>query len=410
VKVLVLNSGSSSIKYELRDSEIGYVLKSGVIERIGEEGGPSDHGQALESILQALVSGEGAGAGAGVGGGNGGAGHRGVVAGALKDLSEIDAVGHRVVHGGSHFSGPALLTTEVIQEIEECAPLAPLHNPPALLGIREALRVLPNTPQVAVFDTAFHATIPPQAHVYALPYEYYERHGVRRYGFHGISLQSVTRSADAMLGGGLAGLKVVIAHLGNGASVTAVDQGRSVDTSMGLTPLEGLVMGTRAGDIDPGVLLYLMRELGLTVDELDRVLNQECGLLGVSGVSNDMRDVLGAAAAGDLRSRLALDIYCYRLRKYIGAYAAAMGGLDVLVFTAGIGENSADIRAAACNGLGFLGVELDEAKNAQARGVQSDISAGSSRVRVLVVPTDEERVIAEETAAVVGRQDWHPSR
>ncbi len=382
MKILVLNSGSSSIKYELRDSQTGAVLASGDVDRIGEDGGLPDHSRALQAVLDALVAGAG---------------------GPLKDLSEVDAVGHRVVHGGSFFSGPALLTPEAVQKIEECAPLAPLHNPPALLGIREALRVLPDVPQVAVFDTAFHAGIPPRAHVYALPYDYYERHGVRRYGFHGISLQSVTRSADAMLGGRLAEMKAVVAHLGNGASITAVAGGRSVDTSMGLTPLEGLVMGTRPGDVDPGVLLHLARELGLSVADLDRVLNKESGLLGVSGVSNDMRDVLRAAEAGDERARLALDIYCYRLRKYIGAYAAALGGLDVLVFTAGVGENSPEIRASVCEGLGFLGIVLDPAANGKARGVDADISAGGSRVRVLVVATDEERVIADETVAVVAR-------
>lgn len=382
MKVLVLNSGSSSIKYELRDSETGTVLAGGDISRIGEEGGVQDHGRALESILEALAASGG---------------------GPLKDLSEVDAVGHRVVHGGSHFSGPALLTPEVIRKIEECAPLAPLHNPPALLGIREALRVLPATPQVAVFDTAYHTTIPPRAHVYALPHDYYERHGVRRYGFHGISLQSVTRTADSLLGGRLPELKAVVAHLGNGASITAVDRGRSVDTSMGLTPLEGLVMGTRPGDVDPGVLLYLLLELALTAVDVDRVVNKESGLLGVSGVSNDMRDVLGAAAGGDERSKLALEIYCYRLRKYIGAYAAAMGGLDVLVFTAGVGENSPDIRAKVCEGLGFLGIALDEEANAEARGVNADIAASGSRVGVLVIATDEERIIADETVAVVGR-------
>jgi acetate kinase len=382
MKILVLNSGSSSIKYELRDSQTGAVLASGDVDRIGEDGGLPDHSRALQAVLDALVAGAG---------------------GPLKDLSEVDAVGHRVVHGGSFFSGPALLTPEAVQKIEECAPLAPLHNPPALLGIREALRVLPDVPQVAVFDTAFHAGIPPRAHVYALPYDYYERHGVRRYGFHGISLQSVTRSADAMLGGRLAEMKAVVAHLGNGASITAVAGGRSVDTSMGLTPLEGLVMGTRPGDVDPGVLLHLARELGLSVADLDRVLNKESGLLGVSGVSNDMRDVLRAAEAGDERARLALDIYCYRLRKYIGAYAAALGGLDVLVFTAGVGENSPDIRASVCEGLGFLGIVLDPAANGKARGVHTDISAAGSRVRVLVVATDEERVIADETVAVVAR-------
>lgn len=382
MKILVLNSGSSSIKYDLRDSQTGAVLASGDVDRIGEDGGLPDHSRALQAVLDALVAGAG---------------------GPLKDLSEVDAVGHRVVHGGSFFSGSALLTPEAVQKIEECAPLAPLHNPPALLGIREALRVLPDVPQVAVFDTAFHAGIPPRAHVYALPYDYYERHGVRRYGFHGISLQSVTRSADAMLGGRLAEMKAVVAHLGNGASITAVAGGRSVDTSMGLTPLEGLVMGTRPGDVDPGVLLHLARELGLGVADLDRVLNKESGLLGVSGVSNDMRDVLRAAEAGDERARLALDIYCYRLRKYIGAYAAALGGLDVLVFTAGVGENSPEIRASVCEGLGFLGIVLDPAANGKARGVGADISAGGSRVRVLVVATDEERVIADETVAVVAR-------
>jgi acetate kinase len=380
VKVLVVNSGSSSVKYELRDSSTGQVLAGGDISRIGEEDGLPDHGRALESILDRLVAAGG---------------------GPLADLSEVEAVGHRVVHGGSFFKGPALLTPEVIAKIEDYAPLAPLHNPPALLGIRESLRVLPHTPQVAVFDTAFHTTIPPAAHVYALPYEYYERHGVRRYGFHGTSFQSVTRTADALLGGRLAELKVVVAHLGNGASITAVAGGRSMDTSMGLTPLEGLVMGTRAGDVDPGALLYLMREMGLTPEDVDRILNKESGLLGVSGVSNDMRDVLEAAERGDERAGLALDIYCYRLRKYIGAYAAALGGLDVLVFTAGVGENSAEIRARVCDGLGFLGIVLDPDANAGAHGKTIDISAADSRARVLVVATDEERVIADETVAVV---------
>jgi acetate kinase len=382
MKVLVLNSGSSSIKYELRDSRTGGVLTEGEAGRIGEEGGAPDHGRALEEILRSL----------GAAGG-----------GPLLDLAEVEAVGHRVVHGGDRFKGPALLTPEVVAQIEECAPLAPLHNPPALLGIREALRVLPDTPQVAVFDTAFHGTIPAEAHVYALPYEYYQRHGVRRYGFHGISLQSVIRTADAMLGGRLPQMKVVVAHLGNGASITAVAGGRSVDTSMGLTPLEGLVMGTRVGDVDPGALLYLMRELGLEAEEVDRVLNKESGLLGVSGVSNDMRDVLVAAATGDERAALALDIYCYRLRKYVGAYAAALGGLDVLVFTAGVGENSPEIRAKVCEGLEFLGIALDREINAGARGADLDIAAADSRVRVLVVATDEERVIADETVAVIGR-------
>ena len=380
MKVLVLNSGSSSIKYELRDSNGGTVLCRGDISRIGEADGVRDHGRALEAILDALVAAGG---------------------GPLKNLSEVEAVGHRVVHGGRYFDGPALLTPDVIGKIQECAPLAPLHNPPALLGIREALRVLPHIPQVAVFDTSFHTTIPPRAHVYALPYDYYERHGVRRYGFHGISLQSVIGTADALLNGRVKDLRVVVAHLGNGASATAVDCGTSVDTSMGLTPLEGLVMGTRAGDVDPGALLYLMRELGLSRACVERVLNKESGLLGVSGVSNDMRDVLAAGAAGDERARLALAVYCYRLRKYIGAYAAAMGGLDAVVFTAGVGENSPEIRASVCEDLGFLGIALDREANGKARGVNADISLAGSRVKVLVIATDEERVIADETVAVV---------
>jgi acetate kinase len=397
VKVLVLNCGSSSIKYQLHDAATHTALARGLVSRIGEEGSQidaqtgevkqtrqaaiPDHGRGLELILESLLDPR---------------------TGVVKDLSEVSAVGHRVVHGGSFFSAPALLTAEVVAKIEECAPLAPLHNPPILVGIRESLRILPDTPQVAVFDTAFHATIPARAHVYAVPYEYYRDHGVRRYGFHGISFQSVSQRANVVLGGRLSELKVVIAHLGNGASITAVDRGKSVDTSMGLTPLEGLVMGTRGGDLDPGVVLFLMRELRLSAGDVDRVLNKESGVLGVSGVSNDMRDVLARAAAGDERCRLALDLYSYRIKKYVGAFAAAMGGLDALVFTAGVGENNPEIRAAACEGLSFLGIEIDVKTNAGVRGVECDISAGGSRVRVLVVPTDEERLIADETVGVLG--------
>ena len=398
MKVLVLNCGSSSIKYQFHDAATHTAPARGLVSRIGEEGAQidaqtgdvkqsrqatiPDHGRGLELILESLLDPR---------------------TGVVKDLSEVSAVGHRVVHGGSFFSAPALLTQEVIAKIEECAPLAPLHNPPILLGIRESLRMLPDIPQVAVFDTAFHATIPPQAHVYALPYEYYTDHGVRRYGFHGISFQSVSKRTDAVLGGKLSELKVVIAHLGNGASITAVDRGKSVDTSMGLTPLEGLVMGTRPGDLDPGVILYMMRQLGLSAGDVDRILNKESGLLGVSGISNDMRDVRATAATGDKRCQLALELYSYRLKKYIGAFAAIMGGLDALVFTAGVGENDPEIRAAVCEGLSFLGIELDAEANARLRGVEGDISAAGSRVRVLVVPTDEERLIADETVALVGR-------
>jgi acetate kinase len=379
VKILVLNCGSSSIKYQLRDSDAHAVLAKGLVSRIGEDPAIPNHGRALEVILESLVDPD---------------------AGVLRDLSEVSAVGHRAVHGGSFFTAPVLITAEVIAKMEEYAPLAPLHNPPILLGIRESLRHLPGTPQVAVFDTAFHTTIPAKAHVYALPYRYYTDYGVRRYGFHGNSFQYVSRRVDAILDG-LQQPKVVIAHLGNGASIAAIQGGKSVDTSMGLTPLEGLVMGTRPGDVDPGVILYLMRQLGLSESDVDRVLNKESGMLGLSGVGNDMRDVLAAAAAGDERCKLAVDIYAYRLKKYVGAYAAAMGGMDALVFTAGIGENSPAIRAAVCEGLGFLGIELDAGANAGARGVESDIGAPGARVRVLVVPTDEERLIADETVAVV---------
>ncbi len=380
MKILVLNCGSSSVKYELHDPVAHVALAEGEVERIGEEGGVPDHGRALELVLAALLD---------------------PASGAISSLAEVAAVGHRVVHGGSHFTAPARLTPEVVAKIEECAPLAPLHNPPILLGIKEALRLLPDTPQVAVFDTAFHAGIPPRAHVYALPFEYYRDHGVRRYGFHGISYQYVSRRAGELLGGDPARLKMVIAHLGNGASMAALKGGRAVDTSMGMTPLEGLVMGGRGGDVDPGVLLYLLREEGLSTGALDRILNKESGLLGLSGVSNDMRDVLSGAAAGDERCRLALDVYCYRAKKYIGAYAAALGGLDALVFTGGVGEHSPDVRAAICEGLGFLGLELDAGLNQAARGTEAPIGRPGSRVQVLVVPTDEERLIAEETMAVV---------
>jgi acetate kinase len=398
VNVLVLNCGSSSIKYQLHDAETHSALIRGLVSRIGEEHAQIDtevagrersrevdvpsHGRGLELIIETLLHPE---------------------YDVIKDLSEVSAVGHRVVHGGSFFRAPALLRPEVIARIEECAPLAPLHNPPILLGIREALRLLPDTPQVAVFDTAFHATIPPEAHVYALPYDYYSKHSVRRYGFHGISFQSVSQSADVLLGGRLAQLKVVIAHLGNGASITALEGGRSVDTSMGLTPLEGLVMGTRPGDLDPGVVIFMMRELGLSPDEVDRALNKQSGLLGISGVSNDMRDVLKGANEGDERCRLALHIYVHRLKKYVGAFAAVMGGLDALVFTAGVGENNPEVRELVCEGLSFLGLELDREVNAQVRSYEMDISTADSRVRVLVVPTDEERLIADETVRLVTR-------
>jgi acetate kinase len=399
MRVLVLNCGSSSIKYELRDTAADRVETSGLVSRIGEKESRIDtetgmtkrshevpipgHGRGLELIVESLLDRD---------------------EGVLKHISEVSAVGHRVVHGGSYFSSSALITPQVMEKMEEYAHLAPLHNPPILLSIRESLRILPDVPQVAVFDTAFHATMPAKAQIYALPYSFYADHDVRRYGFHGISFASVTGKTDRFLGGRASELKMVIAHLGNGASITAVDHGRSVDTSMGLTPLEGLVMGTRPGDVDPGVILFMLRDMGLSPDEVDRILNMESGLLGLSGVSNDIRDVEAAAVRGDPRSRLALDVYAYRVKKYVGAFAAAMGGLDLLVFTAGVGENDPEMRAAICEGLGFLGIGLDPAVNAATHGVLRDIATPGSAVRVLVVPTDEEAMIAEQTVEVVRRE------
>ncbi len=380
MKILVLNCGSSSVKYELYDTGLARALAEGVVDRIGQEQGVADHGQALEMVIAQLLAPE---------------------TGVIANLAEVEAVGHRVVHGGARFTSAVRVTPTVLAAIEECVPLAPLHNPPALLGIKEAMRLLPGVPQVAVFDTAFHAGLPRRAHVYALPYHLYRDHGVRRYGFHGISYQYVSRRLDVLLGGRLAELKTVIAHLGNGASITAVQGGRAVDTSMGLTPLEGLVMGSRGGDVDPGVVLFLQQKLGYSVEDVDRLLNEESGLLGVSGRSSDMRDILAGVEAGEERCRLALELYCYRLRKYVGAYAAVLDGLDVLAFTAGVGENSPQVRELVCAGLAFLGLRLDPQANAAARGREAEIQAEDSAVRVLVVPTDEERLIAEETAALV---------
>ncbi len=397
MKVLVLNCGSSSIKYRLHDTVSQRALARGLVSRIGEERAQleaqsdgekhirqtpiPDHGRGLELILKALLDRR---------------------TGVVGSLSEISAVGHRVVHGGSFFEAPAVLTADVIDKIERCAPLAPLHNPPALVGIREALRALPHARQAAVFDTAFHATIPPKAHVYAIPYEYYERYDVRRYGFHGISFQAVSERSNAILDGKLSELRVVIAHLGNGASVAAVDRGKCVDTSMGMTPLEGLVMGTRPGDLDPGVVLFLMRELAQSLSEVDDMLNKRSGVLGLSGVSNDIRDVRARAVSGDQRCQLALDIFAQRVKKYIGSFAAVMGGLDALVFTAGVGENDSETRAEICEGLSFLGVSLSREANSATRGTEGVISAPGSKVHVLVVPTDEERLIADETVAAIG--------
>jgi len=377
MKVLVLNSGSSSIKYQLFAMPEAQVLASGLVERIGEL--VPDHGVGLRQIMALLTTGANA---------------------PLADISELGAVGHRVVHGGERFAETVAIDDDVIDAIAANAALAPLHNPPNLLGIRVARELLgPSVPQVAVFDTAFHHDMPPHAYRYALPTELYTDAGIRRYGFHGTSHRFVATKAAAMLGKELSAVNLITCHLGNGSSVAAIAGGRSVDTSMGLTPLEGLVMGSRSGDLDPGVVFHLARTRGLSVDAIDKLLNKQSGLLGLSGLSNDVRELLAAAEQGHQGAKLALDVFAYRLKKYLGAYLAVLGGTDAIVFTAGIGENAPVVRAMVCEGLGHLGVAIDPERNASARGA-TDISAPGAIVRVLVIPTDEERLIAQDTYAV----------
>jgi len=376
--VFVLNTGSSSVKYRVVDPESGAVSASGIVDRIGEPGSDTaDHRAAISGILDQL------------------------------DRSAIDAVGHRIVHGGSRFVRATLIDDEVERGIEQLAPLAPLHNPPGLLGIRAARSALPELPQVAVFDTAFHASMPEAARRYAIDAGVADEYGVLRYGFHGTSYRIVSERAAEFLGRPLDELRMIVLHLGNGASAAAIAGGRSVDTSMGMTPLEGLVMGTRSGDIDPAVLLYLQRTAGMTVDQVDELLNRRSGVLGLSGRS-DMREVVAGAVRGDASARLALDVYAHRLRHYIGAYLAVLGGADALVFTAGVGENSEAVRAAALEGLGGLGLELDAAANSQPGSGPRRISPAGARIGVLVIPTDEELQIARETAAVVAQGDLRP--
>ncbi len=397
MKVLVINCGSSSIKYQLYDVGIERVLATGIVARIGEEGAylkyqagekelrqemlVPNHRKGFELIVSLLLDKED---------------------GVLGHISEVSAVGHRTVHGGDAFIESTLITEEVIKKIEECIPLAPLHNPANLLGIREARQLLPNVPHVAVFDTAFHQTMPPKAYLYALPYEYYQTYKIRRYGFHGTSCRYVSQKAANILRKPLSELKLVICHLGNGVTVAAVEGGKSIDTSMGLTPLEGLMMGTRSGDIDPGVIFFLHRQVGLSIDRLDNLLNRESGLLGISGISNDMRQIAGRARDGDERCRLAMEMFAYRVKKYICAYAAALEGIEALAFTAGIGENSPPIREMICKGLDFLGVKLDKNSNEKAIAVEQVISSADSRVSVIVVPTNEEQMIVWDTLAVAG--------
>ena len=398
MNVLVVNCGSSSIKYCLFDMvepAAPAVLASGIVERIGEatsglrheaggrecarEAEAPDHEAAFGLMVEALTEGEAA-----------------VVA----SPGDIDAVGHRVVHGGERFAESIRIDDEVIAAIEAWVDLAPLHNPPNLTGIRAAMALMPNVPHVAVFDTAFHQTLEPDAYLYALPYELYREHRIRRYGFHGTSHRYVSEVAAEMLGKAAGETNLITAHLGNGCSAAAVRGGRCVDTSLGMTPLEGLVMGTRSGDLDPAIIFHLVRTLGMSVDEVDDLLNRRSGLLGVSGVSNDMREVTRAADEGNERADLAIRLFCHRLRKYIGAYTAELGRVDALVFTGGIGENAAHIRQRTCEGLAPLGYVLDAEANAADPNGPRDVAAKDSRSRILVIPTDEEAMIARDTARI----------
>jgi len=405
VKVLVLNCGSSSVKFQLieTDEELARertdrTLAKGLIENIGgtavvtyerlgarpikETADILEHKVAVERSIALLTDSE---------------------KGVIGDRSEIGAVGHRVVHGGERFKSSVRFDDEVLEGIEACFDMAPLHNPPNVRGYRAAHAVLPDIPHVAVFDTSFHQTMPPEAWVYGIPYVLYERHGIRRYGFHGTSHRFVSRRTSRLLGRPADDpeLRLITCHLGNGCSVAAVKGGRSVDTSMGFTPLEGLVMGTRCGDIDPAALPHIAAREEIGLAEVNSLLNKHSGLLGISGLSNDMRTLLEAEASGNARARLAVDVFCYRLRKYIGAYLAVLGGADALAFAGGIGENAAVVRARACASLEPLGIRLDPVKNAAARGADTEISAEGSKVRVFVVPTNEELLIARDTFCIV---------
>ena len=397
MKILVLNCGSSSIKYKLYEMTTKEVLAQGGIEKLGlpdsflkfkmpdgskktiEKNMP-EHTVGVQLIFDTLTNPE---------------------YGCIKSLSEIDAVGHRLVHGGEKFNTSVVITPEVIEQMKACTDLAPLHNPANLKGVAAVSAILPNVPQVGVFDTAFHQTMPAHAYMYALPYEYYTQYGVRRYGFHGTSHRYVSRRACEFLGIDYEKTKIITVHVGGGGSITAIKDGKSIDTSMGLTPVEGLVMGTRSGDVDLGAITYLMDKLGLSVADLNTIINKKSGVLGVSGVSSDMRDIEDAIAKGNERAKLALDMFEYRLLKYIGAYTAALNGVDLIVFTGGIGENQVITREYICKGLNYLGVKFNKELNAKTRGEEVEISTPDSKVRVVVIPTDEELMIARDTMNLV---------
>ena len=395
MNVLVINCVSSSLKYQLINSDTEAVLAKGLCERIGIDGrlvyqkagcdkeiteaAMPTHKEAIQMVLDALTNDK---------------------TGAIGSLKEVNAIGHRVVHGGEKFASSAVITDEMIKAVEECNDLAPLHNPANLIGIRACQELMPGVPMVAVFDTAFHQTMPDVAYTYGIPYEYYEKYKVRRYGFHGTSHSYVSKRTAEIVGKPYDQMKIIVCHLGNGASISAVNCGKSVDTSMGLTPLEGLVMGTRSGDLDPAIIDFVGKKEGLSLDEMNEVLNKKSGMLGISGVSSDGRDLEAAAETGNKRAQLALDVFDYRVIKYIGAYAAAMNGVDAIAFTAGIGENNIKMRKDVCSSLTYLGVKLDEEKN-NVRGEERIISADDSKVQVLLVPTNEELAIARETLALV---------
>ncbi len=398
MKILVLNSGSSSLKYQVIDMETEETLASGNYERIGMEKSflthkvngqkmklehtAEDHAEALEFVMEQLLNKD---------------------YGVIKSLDEIDSIGHRIVHGGEKFKEPVIVTDDVIEEIRECSSLAPLHNPAAVLGIEACKKVMKGKPMVAVFDTAFHQTLPEERYLYPIPYEYYEKYGVRKYGFHGTSHKYVSSRVAEVIGKPIEDLKIISCHIGQGASICAIQNGKSVETSMGLTPVAGIPMGSRSGDLDPSVVTFIQKKENLSPEEMDTILNKKSGLFGISGISADNRDIEGAVAEGNKRAKLALDNYHYLIACYIARCAVAMNGVDVIVFTAGVGERGKDSRIEICKKLEFLGVKLDEKLNQEAFGIESKISADDSKVGVYVIPTNEELMIARETAKLVSK-------
>ncbi|HJC43954.1 MAG TPA: acetate kinase [Candidatus Mediterraneibacter gallistercoris] len=397
MNVLVINCGSSSLKFQLINAETEEVLAKGICERIGidgrltyqPKGGEKEksdkpmptHTEAIQYVIEALTNSE---------------------TGVVKSLDEIGAVGHRIVHGGEKFASSVVITDEVKKAVEECNELAPLHNPANLIGVEACEKLMPNTPMVGVFDTAFHQTMPEKAYMYGLPYEYYEKYKVRRYGFHGTSHSFVSKRAAEVMGRPYEDLKTIVCHLGNGSSVTAVMNGKSVDTSMGLTPLEGVVMGTRSGSIDPAIMEFIAQKENMDIEGVMNVLNKKSGVFGLSGgLSSDFRDLTDAMNAGDKKAKIAMDVFSYSVAKYIGAYAAAMNGVDCIAFTAGIGENDDYVREQVCSYLGYLGVDFDKEVNTGLRGTEKELTKPGSKVRVFVIPTNEELAIARETLALV---------